>query len=94
VHAGRTPRNTPGALTVFILCGRFLTTKVLAFKAGELSPRLYGDYAATCKRLITAFGRNRLVSDLGPDDFQKLRATMATQWGRLAPTSSVRQERT
>jgi integrase len=86
LHAGRMPREAPGALTVFTLCGRFLTAKQHQRDAGELTERTFADYTATCQRLIKAFGRNRLVADLRPDDFERLRSSIAKQYGpaRLA----------
>jgi integrase len=86
LHAGRTPREPSGALTVYTLCGRFLTTKQAQMDSGELAERSFDDYTATCQRIIKAFGRNRLVADLRPDDFGKLRSSIAKQYGptRLA----------
>jgi integrase len=81
LHAGRTPRTALDALTVFGLCGSFLRTKKQAMQSGDLSPRSYADYLATCKGLLKAFGKNRLVADLGPDDFGKLGAKLAKCWG-------------
>src|SRR5438046_1799028 len=68
LHAGRTPAD-PEGLTVIALCGKFLTTKKRLLENGELSPRTYADYQALCARLVKAFGKNRLVVDLRPDDF-------------------------
>ncbi|MBP3958440.1 hypothetical protein J8F10_24595 [Gemmata sp. G18] len=39
------------------------------------------DYKAACAIYIDHFGKNRIVADLGPDDFAELRATMAEKWG-------------
>jgi integrase len=81
LHAGRTPQATLERLTLFTLCGRFLTTKKQMMDAGELSSRTYADYAATCRQALKAFGKRRLVADLRPDDFQKLRAEIGKTWG-------------
>src|SRR5262249_24238302 len=83
LHAGRKPRGADEAesLTVYSLCAKFLTAKMEQRDNGELSRRTYLDYGDLCKRLIKAFGKNRLVSDLRPDDFARLRATMAATWG-------------
>jgi hypothetical protein len=62
---GAIPADAPEALTVFSLCGAFLTTKKVLLNTGELSIHSWNDYAATCKRLIKAFGRNHLVADGG-----------------------------
>jgi len=84
LHAGRTPRDAADALTVYTLCGKFLTTKKRMLDAGELSPRSFDDYTATCKRIMRAFGKGRLVSDLRADDFEKLRAARPGSGGRSA----------
>jgi integrase len=93
LHAGRTPRVTPEALTVFALCGRFLTTKKRMLEAGELSGTSFADYTATCQRIIKAFGRNRLVADLRPDDFEKLRAVVARAWGPVRVGNEINRVR-
>ena len=76
LHAGRTPRQDPGALTVKDLCNRFLNAKQALVDTGELSPRTFADYFSTCSHLVKAFGPRRLVIDLAPDDFEALRAGM------------------
>jgi integrase len=81
LHAGRTPREAPEALTTFALCGKFLTTKKRLLDVGELSPRTFAEYTQTCRRLIRAFGKGRLIADLRPDDFERLRAAIARKWG-------------
>ncbi len=77
LHAGLTPSDTSEGLTVYQLCAKFLTTKKRMLDADELSARSFNDYAATCQRLIKAFGKARLVADLRPEDFERLRAGMA-----------------
>jgi integrase len=81
LHAGRTPRAATAELTVFSLCGLFLTAKQRKLEAGELTHKTFRDYTSVCQIAIKAFGRNRLVSDLRPDDFGKLRAQMALRLG-------------
>jgi hypothetical protein len=104
LHAGRTPRDDRVAMTVRGLTGRFLTTKLRMMEVDELSPRSFDEYTATCRLIERAFGKSRLVSDLGPDDFEKLGAKMARQWGptrlgneinrvRVVSTTAVRTRR-
>src|SRR5262245_4566652 len=62
LHSGKVPWDDPEGLTVYILCGKFLTAKKQQRDSGELSPRTFLEYADLCKRLIKAFGRNRLVA--------------------------------
>jgi len=93
LHAGRTPREAPEALTVFTLCGKFLTTKKRMLEVGDLSVSSFTDYTATCRRVIGAFGKRRLVSDLRPDDFEKLRAAMAKKWGPVRLGNEINRVR-
>ncbi|MEX2310303.1 MAG: site-specific integrase [Pirellulales bacterium] len=79
--AGRTPRVAKDGLTVRELCNRFLTAKEQQRDAGDITPRSFTDYFATCKRLVDSFGANRLVDDLAADDFEALRAGLAKQYG-------------
>ena len=84
LHAGRTPRVPGNALTVRDLANRFLTAKKHLLDAGEIVPRTFADYHATCARLVGAFSRDRLVEDLASDDFERLRAELAVTHGPLA----------
>jgi len=93
LHAGRTPRPDPEALTVETLVVAFLNHKQAMMDAGELSPRTFEDYKSAGTELGAVFGRKRLVADLAPDDFAKLRNKLAKKWGphRLGKTiQSVR----
>ena len=84
LHAGRTPRVKGAGLTLRDLANKFLTHKQQRVRTGELSPVSFKDYHATCRRLVGFFGPDRLVSDLAADDFEHLRAELATT---LGPTS-------
>src|SRR5262245_52945356 len=68
LHAGRSPGPAPGALTVKDLANAFLNHKQSPLDTGELVPRTWGEYKETCDLLVKAFGKTRLVSDLGPTD--------------------------
>lgn len=81
LHAGRVVREEPEGLTVAKLCGKFLDAKKDKRDSGGLSPRTFMDYAATCKLIMKLFGKDRLVADLGEDDFAKARRTMSKSWG-------------
>jgi integrase len=93
LHAGRTPRPAAEALTVFTLCGKFLTTKKRMLDAGELSVASFADYTATCRRVLLAFGKRRRVSDLRPDDFEALRAAFAKKWGPVRVGNEINRVR-
>jgi integrase len=95
LHAGRKPReDLAGALTVGVLCGRFIDAKIVQRDNGELSERLFAEYGETCKRLIRVFGKSRLVSDLGPDDFGTLRKLMAKNWGLVRLKAEIIRSKT
>jgi integrase len=95
LHAGRRPRDEePAGLTVYLLCARFLTAKKDQREDGELSPRMFSEYTDACKRLIKVFGKSRLVSDLRPDDFAKLRKHMARTWGPVRLKAEIIRART
>jgi integrase len=81
LHAGREPRPDPEALTVKALCNAFLNAKSPRVEAGELSPRTWNDYKSACDLIVRHFGKNRLVDDLGPEDFAALRNKMVRTWG-------------
>ncbi len=86
LHAGRRPVEESEGLTLHELMGQFLDRKIELRDNGELAPLTVAEYGNSCKRMKKVFGPNRLVSDLRPDDFAKLRANMARTWGpvRLA----------
>jgi hypothetical protein len=92
-HAGRTPRVQKDGFTVRDLVNRFLTSKKLLHNAGELTPRTFGEYHATCALVGDAFGLTRLVDDLASDDFEKLRARLAKTRGPVALGNEIRRIR-
>jgi integrase len=80
--AGREPRVTGEGLTVESLVNQFLETKENLVDNGELTRRHWEDYKVTGTKLIEVFGRKRLVTDLRPDDFEKLRKEFTKGHGR------------
>lgn len=94
LQAGRTPRMKGDGLTVRDLANRFLTSKKALLDTGELSPRTWGHYFATCENIVKAFGKTRLVSDLASDDFEKLRAALAKTRKAHALSGEVQRVRT
>jgi integrase len=80
--AGREPRmKTDEGIVIGELCNRFLAAKEELRDNQELSPRTFLTYYGTCEEVVKAFGRNRLVPDLTPDDFRKLRAKLSKTRG-------------
>jgi integrase len=81
LHAGRKPRNDPASLTVKDVCNALLKAKKDAVDAGELSPRTWDGYKTACAFLLEQAGKGRLMTDLGPDDFARLRNKLAKRYG-------------
>jgi integrase len=80
LHAGRTPRPDPEGVTVKDAANAFLNHKRDLVNSGELSPRTWAQYKETCDLVVKQMGKQRLVSDLGPDDFAALRRRLAQRW--------------
>jgi integrase len=87
LQAGRVPRSGADGVTVRDLCNRFLTAKKNHLDAGELSPRTFSEYYGACELVVDAFGKARLLTDLTPEDFEKLRASFAGQ----APVTAAKK---
>jgi integrase len=81
--AGRKPRSQEDteALTLYRLSNKFLNAKKALVHSGELTSRTWDEYAEACKLIMKGFGKFRLVEDVQPDDFAKLRKAMAKRWG-------------
>jgi integrase len=89
LHAGRTPRPDPDALTVKELANRFLGQKQSLVDSGELTALTWGDYKGACDEIVAEFGKGRLVSDLRPDDFAALRKRLAAKWGHHRVSKTI-----
>lgn len=83
LNAGRTPgvKKVGAGLTLADLSNQFLTAKLRALKAGEITAPTFRNHKLTTDLLIAQFGKDRLVDDLAADDFGALRAVMAERWG-------------
>lgn len=89
LHAGRKPRGKAEGLTVEELCNRFVHSKKQRLESGELSARTFAEYHKTAINLAATFGKPRLVEDLRPEDFEKLRAKVAKRWGPVRLANEV-----
>jgi integrase len=94
LHAGRTPRVQNDGLTVADLCNRFLTSRLRRVEAAEMGERMFAEYKQTTDRLVGAFGKTRLATDLAADDFEALRAELAKQFGPVRLGNEVQKVRT
>jgi integrase len=61
---------------------------------GDLSRFTWKEYHAMCRHLITTFGRDRLISDILPEDFERLRAEWAKSWGPTRLAAEIVRART
>jgi integrase len=88
---GKTPPSVDVSTgcTLRQLCNDFLRSKEDKLNAGDLSPRSFRDYYKTCEGLIDQFGRERLVSDLRPDDFRAFRAKLAKRFGVVSLKNEI-----
>src|SRR5262249_38802245 len=77
LHAGKTPRPDPDALTIKDLANAYLNAKLEQRDNGELSPRTFNDYRSIMDPLVAGLGKARLVADLDPQDFAALRNKLA-----------------
>ncbi|MEX0717954.1 MAG: tyrosine-type recombinase/integrase [Planctomycetaceae bacterium] len=75
------PNNVEGKATVADLCNGFRNAKRRLLESGELSPSTYTDYVNVCDMLVAELRDDRPLDDLRPDDFGKMRASMAKRWG-------------
>ena len=91
--AGRKPREQRDGLSLVDAVNRFLTAKQNQVSTGELTERSWQDYKRTCAKLLDCFGRNRLVDDLQPDDFEKLRAAFGKTRGAVGIGNEVTRTR-
>jgi len=76
---GKPPGNDveTSEVTVSQLCGLFIESKEGKVATGELEQATLRNYRAYCKRIINFFGRSKRISDLTPQDFERLRADYA-----------------
>lgn len=59
----------------------------------EITERTFQDYYSSCERLVSTFGRNRVVDDLAADDFEKLQAALAKTRGPVALGNAIQRVR-
>ena len=92
--AGREPRASGEGLTVRSLVNQFLESKEALVETGELTRRHWEDCKLTGVKLVEMFGRNRLVTDMRPADFEKLRKQYAKTHGPTALSNDIGRVRT
>ena len=94
LQAGRTPKQPDDVrLTMRELCNRFLENKQSRVDSKELSNVMFHGYRRACESLIEAFGRNQIVEELRPSDFEKLRIRFAKGVGLVTLANRVQHAR-
>ena len=94
LHAGRKPRPTGDGLTLHELCNRFCEAKERQVDAGDITRRSFVDYHAPCATVSASLGKNLLVDDFAPDDFDALRAALAKRCNPNTLGNEVQRIRT
>jgi hypothetical protein len=73
LQAGRKPPTPGNGCRLSDLCNRFLNAKRAMVDSQELSIRTFHDYHAGCAEIVEHFGKERLIDDCGPEDFEEFR---------------------
>lgn len=94
LHAGRKPRPAGGGFTVADACNAFLIAKERLRDSGEITARTFAEYKSTTDRIVSTFGKSRLVDNLAADDFEQLRADVAKTWGPWRLSGEIQRVRT
>ena len=76
--------------TVEHLCNTFLDAKFSRVESNELSLRSFNVYKAACNDLAKRLGKHRLLSDILPEDFEKLRSDLAAGCGLVTLANKIR----
>jgi integrase len=93
LHAGRKPREDIGGATIKDLVNHFLVAKRHLVDTGEIAQRTWDDYDANCRQIMEVLGKERLLVDLRPDDFESLRRHFARGRGVVTMSNDVRRAR-
>ena len=94
--AGRVPRSRQEVdnCTLRDLCNRFLNAKRALVDSGERSPHTLNSSRLVCAELIETFGADRLLTDILPEDFERLRAKWASKWAPTRLWAEINRART
>ena len=94
LQAGRTPRRVGDVrITVKQLCDAFYESKENRFKSGELSQTMLSGYYRACKGIVAYFGKNQIVEELKPLDFQRFRDHLSKGVGLVTLSNRIQHAR-
>jgi integrase len=92
--AGSFPRGRKsGVATLALLVNLFLNAKKTCVETDELSPHYWASLDNVCGELIAEFWRDRLLTDVGSEEFEKLRQNWAARWGPVRLGSEINRAR-
>ena len=91
--AGKTPRTKPEGLVLRELLDRYVVAQRERVDGGEITARSFVEIYHTCRRIGDVLDLDRLVVDLGPDDFAKVRRNVAKVWGPIRLGNEVQRVR-
>lgn len=87
--AGRNPPPKGDFITVLDMVNAFILWKGSLRDSGELAPRTYGRYYATCEMVLRLLGKTTPVESLAPNDFERMRSAMSKQMGKVALSNEI-----
>lgn len=94
LQAGQTPPPKDDVrTTIQVLCNQFMESKKARMERGELSVRMYHGYYRICEKLIDFFGRGKIVAELTPSDFERLRNRFAATGGLVSLGNRIQHAR-
>lgn len=91
--SGRKPTPKASGCTVEALCNAFMDSKQRLVDSGELAPRTLEDYHRIASLVAAELGKWRLVEDLTPADFERLRAKLAKRLSHASVGDTVNRIR-
>jgi len=87
------PTRKSDGLRLKELCDRWLHYKRDRVQTGELTLRTWYDYQQTAQRVCDVLGKEQLVEELTPAEFERLRADFGQTWGPTRIGNSVTRTR-
>lgn len=76
IRAGLPQAVDPAAPTLLLLVNTFLTEKLRAVECGDINAQSLEEYKRDCGLVLETLGKTRLLTELSPDDFGRLRAAL------------------
>jgi integrase len=94
LHAGRIPRAKLEAGPILAdAVNAFIHAKKHKLECGDISARSFYDLYAAAERVVKFFRRDRLLTDIRPEDFAAFERTFPKTWGALARGRQIQHTR-